>query len=509
MATLGGPSAPNWWAALGAEASPVDRVRAHLMTASLFTGTSLEPVPDLALLPLATPRPEGGGEWVVEQEIAADRRWSDGSPIVASDLVFYLERARELALDGSHVVPQGLVAVEAPDEHTVRVRFDRSPGPALWPGAIGLAPFVPAHHWEPLLRDVGDRLALYGMEFRQPPVARALAVEWVEMETRGEAYRLLAAGEVDLVHDPSGIAGLDQETLELLEESERVSLTTNVRSPLRVLAMNQRGAPFDDPALRIAVAAVVDRVEMSEALGTVPAFSFHDPEAEVPAGPGTFDGERLDLAARLDAAVTLLEEAGYSWATPPGMAGGDPVAGTGLTRPNGSAVGPIQFLVSELDPVRVEAARWIAGRVALLGLEIEVVRMSDLAGIVLPPVSQDRASGWSMALLGWRWTGPADPAGLLIHLFHSSEDSFLRGGTNVTGFTSPVFDDLADRYRATGSPSRASEIAAQMEAVVLQEVAQLPLYRETITEAHAAGLPFAPVIDGIGSDPRSWPYQTP
>jgi ABC-type transport system substrate-binding protein len=506
VAVTGPLSGVNWWAALGSEGSALDRLMTHGMTASLFVGTAHEPAADLAMLPLAVPRPDGDG-WVVDQRIAADRRWSDGRPIVAGDLTFYLDTVRSFSLDGSHAYPTGVVSVEAPDDHTIRIRYERAPGPDLWPGEIGRVPFVPSHHWEALLADIHDRPALYGLEAPAPPGAMPETVSWVVAGSREDAYRLLMDGQVDFVHDPVGTAGLPAGLLDDLRET--AALTTSVRSPVRVLAMNQRVAPFDDPAMRLALATIVDRVELAGMLGATPAYSFYRPDSIAPAGPGTFDGERLDLAARVDAAVTILEEAGYTWATRPAVVGREVEGGSALRRPNGSPVGPLRLLVSDHDSMRVEAAAWIAGRADLIGVEMEVVPTPDLAGIVLPPLDSDASRGWAIALLGWRWTGPADPVGLMIHLFHSSEDSYLAGGTNVTGLASATFDDLADRYRVTTSPSKAVELAAAMEAVALQEAAQLPLYRETITEAHAAGLPFVPVVDGIHADPRSWPFQSP
>lgn len=497
------PAATNWWAALGEGASWTDRVVARAHTASLFAGSSLDPVPDLAAPPLRVPRRDGD-TWVVEQGIVAGRTWSDGTPIAAADLVFYLETARRLALDGEHVVAAG-VEVEAVDDHTLRFRFETEPWPGLWPGAVGFAPFAPAHHWEDSVREVADRFDLYSLEAPEPPRAAPGTIDWVVAGSREDAYRALERGEVDLVADPDGVSGLPGNVVEGLEASPLVATTVSPRSSVRALAMNQRHAPFDDPAFRFAIAAVIDRRELAAELGALPAYSWLRPDETVPSGPGTFDGDWLDLGARVEASVAALTEAGFRWEVPPG--GG--TAGWGLRFPGGSPVGPMEMLVPAGDPLRVRAGEWIAGRLALLGIEVTVVAEPDLPARILPPIDAASAGSWALALVGWRDTGPSDPAARMIHLFHSSEDAALWGGTNVTGFASDGFDDLADRYRVTPDPVAVAEAAAAMEALLLREVPQLLLYRETVIEVHSSALPFAPVAGGIASDPRTWPRQMP
>lgn len=490
VAVWGERGSSNWWASFGAGGASLDRARQHGATASLFHVTGLEPVADLAELPVAVPRPLGEG-WVVDQRIGV-RRWSDGTPIVAHDLVFYFETVRSMGLDGVHArrFPPEVVAVEALDDRTIRVRFDVVPGPGLWPGAVGLAPFVPARFWE--AAGATDQLTLYGWAGESPPRAAEPRVEWLAAGDRDAAYRMLIAGDVDFVHDDEGMSGLDADLVEELESAGGIEMVTSVRGELRVLAFNQRSAPLDDPAFRLALATVVDRAAIAEQIGGAVADSFTRPsptgEPGRPAGPGTFDGERLDRASRVERALVMLMEAGHDV----------------------GSIRPLEILVSGSDPARVTAAEAASERMAELGLEVTVTALSpeDLAGRVLPPIRLDRATGWDMAVLGWRPTDP-DPGELLAHLFGSAEDSVRAGGINVTGFRSPAFDRLVDRYRSTTDPGIARALLDEMELLLAAEVPQLPLYREVTKEAVRSGLAFIPVAGGIASNPASWPYQEP
>lgn len=480
----------NWWSAFGGGGTQLDRALQQGATASMFSVTALDPVTDLAELPVGVPRPMGD-EWVVEQEIGS-RMWSDGTPLVAGDLVFYFETVRSLGLDGAHAAyfPPEITGIEAADDHTVRVRFSRVPGPSLWPGMVGLAPFVPAHFWA--AEGLTDMPSLYAWKGSKPPRASEPRLEWVSAEGRESAYRMILEGGADFVHDPQGIVGLPPAITDALAADPAIEMVTSVRTELRVLAFNLRSAPLEDPAVRLALATLVDRDAMAEDLGVALADTFTRPspsgETTRAAGPGSFDGERLDRAARIERATALLAGAGH-----------DP-----------GSIRPLEILVSSADPVRVAAAEAVVGSLSEFGLIVNLVSLSpeELADRVLPPIRSDLAAGWDLAILGWRPTGP-DPGDLLIHLFGSAEDSVTRGGLNVSGYRSPAFDSLASRYAATTHAERAGSILDEMEVTLAADVPQLPLYRELVVEAIRDGLAFVPVAGGISANPSSWPYQEP
>ena len=65
-----------------------------------------------------------------EFELRQGVRFHDGTPFTADDVVFSLERARAETSDFRDYV-DGIAAVEAIDDHTVRVTTTR-PDPSLW-----------------------------------------------------------------------------------------------------------------------------------------------------------------------------------------------------------------------------------------------------------------------------------------------------------------------------------------------------------------------------------------
>lgn len=107
-------------------------------------------VPEIAATPEPVRPALEGDRWVVEQPIRDDVMWSDGTPVIASDLAFSFDVTREFKLGGSHAARFGpsVLSVTAPDDHLVRLEFSEEPGLAVWQNGVGFADFVPAHFWE-------------------------------------------------------------------------------------------------------------------------------------------------------------------------------------------------------------------------------------------------------------------------------------------------------------------------------------------------------------------------
>ncbi|HEX9762273.1 MAG TPA: ABC transporter substrate-binding protein, partial [Acidimicrobiia bacterium] len=143
----------NWWASLdGTTNSSQNQAYLTNMHAALYTLS----LPGFVYVPAlgATDEPvaavQEGDIWVVEQAIAEDRTWSDGTPITANDLVFYFDTVRGLGLGGNHAAgfPPDVLSITAPDDYTVRIEFATQPGLAVWQNGVGFADFVPSHFWQ-------------------------------------------------------------------------------------------------------------------------------------------------------------------------------------------------------------------------------------------------------------------------------------------------------------------------------------------------------------------------
>jgi peptide/nickel transport system substrate-binding protein len=76
--------------------------------------------------------------------LRADARWQDGQPLVADDVAFTLEAARDPALDSLYGPSLAHVAeVAAPDDRTLVIHLDSGGCPSLT--ALGAVPILPHH----------------------------------------------------------------------------------------------------------------------------------------------------------------------------------------------------------------------------------------------------------------------------------------------------------------------------------------------------------------------------
>lgn len=644
---VGNITTDNWWASL----DTMDLRRNQVFLAAAKTSLFELSLPGFVLVPsmaaTATPAEaiQEDETWVVEQEIEGDRKWSDGVPVTADDLVFYFETVREFRLGGDHaeILPSSVVSVSAPDSRTIRLEFATRPGLALWNGAVALAPFVPSHWWEEHTEDArqaaavaaagvtpedavnaiaraanGDedptndiaeadvtesqiaehiaefgaragREALYAVSGASEPSAGPLVFDrwergafavttanptyagigvektlytdgsmrvadpargsdevfggegaggvvdhylqgafvseiwWVEHETKQAAYEALASGEIDYVLDPSGITlGLRDE----LAERPDLRFASNLTEGFRYLAFNLRKAPMSDRAFRQATATVVDKESIAEnrlADAVTPGYTVVHPDLmlhhnEAVERAGWRDGEPMDGGARLEAAVVILRDAGYSWAVEPGVARADDGAfvgidprGAGLTMPNGVAVPELTILApgEDYDPFRAAYAEHIASAMADLGIPVTVAptEFDAIVEMAFPPQTPDSALEWDMYVLGWGAANPVLPGISLRAFFHSDQDAVFGGGFNTPGYASAEFDALADEFDGAQTVAEAARLTKEMEGVLARDLPYVVLFRSRIIEAFndATVFPVETIMNGHQGYPGVWP----
>lgn len=137
---VGGLGAPDTFNPLLAE-SEVERALVPLLFDSLlaFDRETAEPIPHLAEM------------WNVAEDdqiitftLRSDARWQDGQPVIADDVVFTIEAARDPAIDSIYG-PQlaDVTQISAPDDRTVVVSLREANCPSLI--ALGRLPILPQH----------------------------------------------------------------------------------------------------------------------------------------------------------------------------------------------------------------------------------------------------------------------------------------------------------------------------------------------------------------------------
>jgi peptide/nickel transport system substrate-binding protein len=341
-------------------------------------------------------------------------------------------------------------------------------------------------------------------------------IAWVEHDTREEAYEALVAGDVDYVFDPNGM------TVELRDElSSRTDLqfSASLSEGLRYLAFNLRKPPMSDVVFRRAVATLIDKESIAEevladAVSHPDLIGHHNDE--VPR-PGWRDGEPMEDGARLQSALQILEEAGYTWGTAPVIEVDDAgetigvTPGQGLTMPNGESVPALSILAPgpDYDPFRNTFAIEIGSALQNLGIPVTVEEreFDSIVATVLPPQTPESALGWDMYVLGWGAADPLIPGTSARAFFHSDQDSVFGGGFNTTGYSSPEFDEIANAFDAATSMSEAASLSKEMDAVLARDVPYVVLFRTRIIEASGPDVEFPTpsIMGGHQGYPHVWP----
>ena len=201
-----------------------------------------------------------------------DARWHDGRPVVAGDVVFTIESARDPALDSLYGPRLSHVAqVRAPDDRTIVVSLDSPHCPSL--AALGELPILPQHlptevtgtaQSAPHLKPVGSgpfvfveqtaegevRLAGNANYWDGPPYLDAWSYR--PFETAADLQNALEAGQIDVAWLPPGrLPGLTAHHVYRYPAPEFVFVAFNNDHPI-----------LGDPQVRLALSMAVDREEI-------------------------------------------------------------------------------------------------------------------------------------------------------------------------------------------------------------------------------------------------------
>jgi len=266
---------------------------------------------------------------------------------------------------------------------------------------------------------------------------------------------------------------------------------------------------MDDVAFRQALALVIDKEAiLADNPGVASAiYSIVSPYNPVwYTDDVTRWGRGMTDPERLDAAVRVLSDAGYTWTTPPqavrdadGEYTGEIIDGEGLIQRDGTPVPELEYLVpanSELQRIDGESIPEYAAR---LGITItwqptDFGTISGLVGFAGPP--PDDGLGWDLFAYDVRLFGGQNwPCGDL---------GWLLG--DISGYTNPEFAALSaalDTAAALGPAARLEEgrpICAEMQRHVADNLPVIVLWSPTYTEfwRNTVQLPETQRLYGLG-----------
>jgi ABC-type transport system substrate-binding protein len=270
---------------------------------------------------------------------------------------------------------------------------------------------------------------------------------------------------------------------------------------LTYLAFNLRRQPLDRLEFRQAVEVLID----PEVIGgddlegmLYPAYSIIPPANSYWHNPVLDPNEDpLTPKERLDFAMQILQDAGWSWRTAPSWdaASKQIIPGDELRTPDGDPMPETGFIFPEPgeDALMAAFGQQIADLLIALGVPLlpESLNRDAIVNRVL-------IAGGTFDLYLLDWQFPLYP-GYLCALFKSENNTILTGGLNTTGYDNPAFDSQCNRFLTETDAQAAQELAYQLQVLLADDRPYIPLFHSQVMDMWRDNviLPFLPELDGI------------
>ncbi|SOH92904.1 oligopeptide transport system substrate-binding protein [Monaibacterium marinum] len=420
-------------------------------------------------------------------DLRDDAKWSNGDPVVAGDFVYSLHRIMNpetgakyasilYPIKNAEAINSGemdidALGVVALDDHTLQITLQQptpfflellthQTGLPVHPATVeefGSDFVQPENHvsngaYTLESFSLGDSIVLTkNPEFHDAENVAIETVQFLPFEDRATCVRRWEAGEVHSCSD------LPAEDIGRLESEYGDAVHVAAYLGTYYYSVNTTREPFGDARVRQAMSMVIDREFLADEIfgGTmVPAESF------VPTGISNYveDAPRFEWADmsmldREDAAIALMEEAGYG--------------------PDNPVTVEIAYNTSENHR---NAATAIADMWSVLGIEVTYNVRDASAHYANLRDEKD----FDVARAGWIGDY-SDPQNFLF-LVESDNDGF-----NYPAYMNPEYDALMDDAAAETDLAARAEILADAERMFLRDNPQLALLyyssRSMVSEA--------------------------
>ena len=579
VAIFSNPTTDNPWAYLDTEPDVWNQYTLASTLPSLY-GSAFPTFTIVPGLAADAEPPQGdadGDRWVIYVTMRPGAEWSDGTPITAHDVAFTFNAVKKLEMGGNWLAvlpvarpddPQteedeardGLISVEALDDHTVRYTWSTRPGLAQWQFGAAQSPIFPESFWGPYVEAADEAGYLYTVsgiaapsggpmmyDRREPGAfvrteanldvfgrgdvltsystggaASEGAATWEVGDTSGEvlarwtagphaaaaiysvydtqdaAVLALRDGEVDFMLNPLGLQrGLQSTVI----EAGDLDVISNSPSGFRYVAFNTRRFPGSEPSFRQAMACIIDKEFMARNVlqgVAMPLNSLIPPGNTYWANPDVFVWcGGLGMEERVNTAVQILKDAGWTWEVEPQWD-----ADNQDVLPQGEGLrGPDGTAVAPME-LLAPGPGYDPLRATY---SLFIADWATDLGVPLRAqptefsVIVDKVFGpidWDMYMLGWSTTIFPDH---LADFFETRADSATTGGFNIPGYSNPEYDRLARDLKSSTDLEEAAAIVRRMDGIIARDVPYIVLFDTPILEAYRNTLayPSTTVLNGL------------
>ena len=321
--------------------------------------------------------------------------------------------------------------------------------------------------------------------------------------TQDAAVLALKNAEVDFLLNPLGLQrGLRAQ----IEGEEGITVIENPTNGIRYMAFNTRKPPMGDKAFRQALATMINKEFVARTVlqgvavplhSIVPRGNAYWYTDDVPKWGLKDDGAPMSSEERLNAAVAILEAAGYTWegdAKPVWDADNRQVTRGGrLIMPDGTPVPEMELLAPSAgyDPLRSTFAIWIEQYANDLGVPLK----ANLTGFNIIVERVFNQQDFDMWILGYSLSIFPD---YVYDFFHSSRSGL--SDRNAGGYSNPEFDALADTIKTCDTFESCKGAADQIQQVLADELPMIVLFDTGIVETFrsaAVEFPYTQALSGL------------
>lgn len=461
-----------------------------------------------------------------------ETKWSDGTDFTSEDVLFTKQLFFDFKIPRYYSKWKIIKKIEAPDAHTVVFHL-KAPSAIFMPRVL-TAPIVSKKEWESVAKEALTKEKPLRSLQDHPVTAPIGTGPFMLTEYKKGAYlhmqknpyffgtgltigghvlgpyvdnilfRIYGTADVAILALKKGDIDyywwdIQPGYIKDLKEQDSVDLYFNKKSALYYLGFNVRQAPFNDKALRQAIATVIDKefilTRILQNYGTpmhsiIPSGNhfWHNPNVKK-YGFGKTPEQKIKLAA------DILKAAGYSWDTPPIGADGNPTTPSDIRLPSGEKMDKFVILTppADYDPKRAFAGTMIQEWLRKIGLPAfsRPMAFNSLLDTVKGKHEFDAF------VLGYGKLN-LDPD-YLRAFFYSKNDKSR--GWNMSGYNNPEFDKISDLQRTLTNTEERKKLIWQMQEIVLEDIPYLPLYNPHIIEAtlNERFKGWVAKVDGIGN----------
>jgi ABC-type transport system substrate-binding protein len=319
------------------------------------------------------------------------------------------------------------------------------------------------------------------------------------------AVLALEKGDIDYIYNPNAYSG---GLMAKVNTMENTKVEKNPQNGWRYLAFNIRKpkSPMAYTAFRQAVATLIDREFITNTIlqGLVQPVNSVVPQAngawytpDVPKWGYKEDGTGMTRAERVDAAVKLLTDAGFTFEG--GVApvfegagsGSQVVTGGNLIMPDGTPVSELVLLAPSpgYDSTRSTAAIWVESWLSEFGIPTKAKLVAF--NTILDSALSGPSDKWDMFILGVALNSiyPVYYQG-----FYLSTDT-----GNSAFYNDPDMDKLILDFNAATDLAEAKKLSDQIQVKALTDVPYVMLFTNPIADVHHTNLDWAyvDVLDGL------------